>query len=131
MSCPPPAGEVANTRQKTSWEKKEKITKAPQLVKRVGQRTNKEKNTKGKYQADPSPKHPPGSDSSLWYEQYSHVLPASPPGTLLPRLSSPSCVRQLYPAPWHQTMRNEQSRFVIHPRHTTPSIRLIDKKINT
>ena len=58
----------------------------------------------------------------------SQVLPANPPGTLRPRLPSPPCVRQLSPGPWRQTIRNEQSRFVIQPPHTTPSVRLINQK---
>ena len=60
-----------------------------------------------KRQANRSSKHPPGSRSSLW---------------------SRSCVRQLCPAPWRQTIRNKQSRLVIHPRHTTPFLRHINKR---
>ena len=55
------------------------MTKTPLLVNRVWQRTeskNKEQN-----QADQGPTDSPGGGSSLWYEQYSQVRLAIPPGT--------------------------------------------------
>ena len=59
---------------------------------------------------------------------YPQVLPASPPGTLLPCRSSPSCVRHISPAPRRQPIRNKHNRLVIHPRYTAHSMRLINNR---
>ena len=127
MSCPPPAGEVANTRKITSWrkrKKKDRNTTACEQRETTNQEKRKENNkiTKPKARA-------------CWRQQLvcgissiARFSPANLPGTLLPGLPSPPWVHQLCPAPWRQTIRNEQSSFVIQPRHTAPSVRLINQK---
>ena len=55
----------------------------------------------------------------------SQVLPSNSPSTMPPCLPSPSCVGSTMPHPRRQKVRNEQCRLVIHPRHSTPFIRIL------